>query len=67
MNSATATLVLRGKKYDVKAGSTILSALKKLDILPESVICVRDGELITEDTLIQPGDAIKLVSVISGG
>jgi len=63
----TATLVLRGKKYDAKAGSTILSALKKLEILPESVICVRNGELVTEDTLLQEGETIKLVSVISGG
>lgn len=63
----TATLVLRGKKYDVKAGSTILSALKKLEILPESVICVRDGDLVTEDTILQEGETIKLVSVISGG
>ena len=63
----TATLVLRGKKYEVKAGSTLLVALRRLDILPESVICVRGGELITEDTLLQEGETIKLVSVISGG
>ena len=55
------------KKYEVKAGKTLLSALKKLEILPESVICVRDGELITEDTMLRDGDTIKLVSVISGG
>ena len=43
------TLILRDKKHEVRAGSTLLDALKKLEILPESVICVRDGELITED------------------
>lgn len=63
----TTTIILRDKKYEVKAGSTLLSALNKLEILPESVICVRDGELITEDTIIKDGETIKLVSVISGG
>ena len=63
----TSTIILRDKKYEIKAGSTLLSALNKLEILPESVICVRDGELITEDTILRDGDTIKLVSVISGG
>ena len=61
------TLILRDKKHEVRAGSTLLDALKKLEILPESVICVRDGELITEDTILKDGETIKLVSVISGG
>ena len=63
----TTTIILRDKKYEVKAGSTLLSALKKLEILPESVICVRGGELITEDSILKDGETIKLVSVISGG
>jgi len=63
----TTTIILRNKKYEVKAGSTLHSALKKLKILPESVICTRDGNLITEDTILKSGETIKLVSVISGG
>ncbi len=61
------TIILRDKKYEVKAGSTLLAALRKLEILPESVICIRDGELITEDNILKEGEVIKLVSVISGG
>ena len=63
----TTTIILRDQKYEVKAGSTLLAALNKLEILAESVICVRDGELITEDTILRNGETIKLVSVISGG
>ena len=63
----TTTIILRDQKHEVKAGSTLLSALNKLEILPESVICVRDGELITEDTILRDGEIIKLISVISGG
>ena len=63
----TTTIVLRNQKYEVKAGSTLLAALKKIEILPESVICTREGELITEDIMLKAGETIKLVSVVSGG
>ena len=46
---------------------TIRSALLKLDIQPESVLPTREGELISEEEIINDGDVIKLVSVISGG
>jgi sulfur carrier protein ThiS len=63
----TATLILREKEYEVKAGMTLLSSLEKAGILPESVIATRDGELILEDEILKNGEIIKLISVISGG
>jgi sulfur carrier protein ThiS len=60
-------LVLRDKVYEVKPGMTLLSALEKADILPESVIATRDGEMILEDEILKDGDVVKLVAVISGG
>ncbi len=62
-----ATLVLRDKEYEVKAGMTLLDALKKSNIVPESVIATRDGEMITEDEILKDGEKIKLIAVISGG
>jgi sulfur carrier protein len=63
----TAKLILRNKEYEVKAGMSLLDALKKSNIVPESVIATRDGELITEDEILRNGDVIKLIAVISGG
>ncbi|HEX8993553.1 MAG TPA: MoaD/ThiS family protein [Anaerolineales bacterium] len=60
-------LILRDKQYEVKPGMTLLSSLEKCDILPESVIATRDGELILEDEILKDGDEVKLVAVISGG
>ncbi len=60
-------LILREKEFEVKAGMTLLSALQKMDVLPESVIATRNGELILEDEILKDGDVIKLVAVISGG
>ena len=60
-------LILRDKEYQIKPGMTLLSALHKSDIVPESVIATREGEMILEDEILQDGDVIKLIAVISGG
>lgn len=63
----TVKLTLREQEYEVKAGMTLLASLQKINILPESVIATRDGELILEDEILRSGEVIKLISVISGG
>ncbi|GAB4504842.1 MAG: hypothetical protein Fur0043_18360 [Anaerolineales bacterium] len=60
-------LILREKEFQTKPGMTLLSALEKCGILPESVIATRQGELILEDEILQEGDVVYLVAVISGG
>jgi len=60
-------LILRDKEYEVKPGMTLLSALQKNNIVPESVIATREGEMILEDEILIDGDVIKLIAVISGG
>ena len=60
-------LILRNKEFEVKPGMTLLSALQKVDIIPESVIATRDGEMILDDEILKDGDVVKLVAVISGG
>ncbi len=60
-------LILRGQEYEVRAGMTVRHALGKIAVEPEAVIATRDGELITDDEILQEGDVIRLVAVISGG
>ena len=63
----TAKLILRDKEYEVRPGMALVDALKKNNIVPESVIAIRDGEMITDDEILRAGDVVKLVAVISGG
>jgi sulfur carrier protein len=63
----TATIIIRKHQHEVKHGMTIRKALQKLDIEPDSVIITRNGELLTDDEILQQNDVIKLVPVISGG
>ena len=60
-------IILRNKEFEVRPGMTLLSALRKSDIVPESVIATRDGEMILEDEILQDDDVIRLIAVISGG
>jgi sulfur carrier protein ThiS len=46
---------------------TLLSALQKIYVIPESVIATRDGEMILDDEILRDGDVVKLIAVISGG
>jgi sulfur carrier protein ThiS len=61
------TLTLRDQQFEVRAGMTLLAALEKCGILPESVIATHLGELILDDEILHEGDEIKLIAVISGG
>lgn len=60
-------LVLRDKEYKVNEGMNLLSALKKCNIVPESVIATLNGEMILDDEILNDGDVVKLIAVISGG
>lgn len=60
-------LLLRNKEYEVKPGMMLLDALKKINVVPESVIATRDGEMILDDEILKDGDVVKLIAVISGG
>ena len=61
------TVIYRDKTWEVKPGSTVRHIIDKAGLNPESVLAVREGKLINEETLTQNGDTIKLVTVVSGG
>jgi len=60
-------VTFRDKSWQVKAGSTVRHIIQIADLNPESILAVRNGKLINEETLTEDGDVIKLVAVISGG
>jgi len=62
-----AKIVYRDQEWEVKGGMTVRDAILKVGLNVEAVLAVRDGKLITEDTVLRDEDEIKLVAVISGG
>jgi sulfur carrier protein ThiS len=60
-------LVYRKKAWEIKPGMTARDAILKTGLKLYSVLPVRDGKLINEETILRDGDEIKLVAVVSGG
>lgn len=55
------------REVEVDGLSTVSSVLKRMDILPETVLVIRDGELLMSSEHLEPDDVIELRPVISGG
>ena len=67
MNDKKPVIKIHGKQHEMREGIPIRKAMKILNITPDSVLIIRDGILITDDEMLQPGDVIELMPVISGG
>ncbi|MFH1065025.1 MAG: MoaD/ThiS family protein [Nanoarchaeota archaeon] len=55
-----------GKNVNAKAPS-VLALLKKLNINPVTVLVVKNGTLVTEDSKLSEKDNVKILAVVSGG
>jgi sulfur carrier protein len=60
-------VLYRDKAWDVDGKKTVRQVIEELGLIPDTVIAVRDGKLITEDTMLYPDDEVRLIGVISGG
>jgi sulfur carrier protein ThiS len=60
-------ILYRDKSWELKGKITIRDAIKKVGLDPQGVLALRDGKLVTDDTIAAPEDTIKLVAVVSGG
>jgi len=57
----------RKDKTEEISASTVMDLLKKLNINPETVLTVRNNELLNLNDKLEKKDNIKLLNVISGG
>ena len=51
----------------LKGPKQVKVILKELNIVPETVLVIRDNKLLTEDEVIADSDNIEIRPVISGG
>lgn len=49
------------------SGTTVLELLRQVKINPETIIVVRNTEVLTEKEVLNDKDTVELLSVISGG
>jgi sulfur carrier protein ThiS len=57
----------QGRRIEVDGVSRVDQLLRRLDILPGTVLVIRGANLLTEDARLEASDEIELRSVVSGG
>lgn len=60
-------VIYHKREWEVEAGITVRQAMERVGLDPRQVLAVRHGKLIADDALLEEGDEITLVSIISGG
>jgi len=63
----TVKIKYRKQEWEVQSGMTVRAAIEKIGLDPYNVLALRDKKLINDQTILEPGDEIRLVNVISGG
>lgn len=55
------------REIEVEGGRQVRELLRELDLNPESVLVMRDRNMLTRDEMLEAGDTIEILSAISGG
>lgn len=55
------------RTVEVTGPATVVQLLKRLDIVPEAVLVIRDSTLLTRDEKLGTDDELEVRPVLSGG
>ncbi len=55
------------REVDVAGGRPVRVVLAELGVDPDTVLVIRDRELVTREVLLADGDEVEIRPVISGG
>lgn len=55
------------RTVDLEGPKTVVALLDELDIVPESVLVIRDKTLMTRDDQVGNADEVEVRPVLSGG
>jgi sulfur carrier protein ThiS len=55
------------REVEIAGGRVLRDVLQELGVAPDTVLVIRDGELITRETRVGDGDVLEIRPVISGG
>ncbi|MDO9546352.1 MAG: hypothetical protein Q7J07_06345 [Pelolinea sp.] len=67
MAESNATLILNKEKLQCRSKTPLWKVMQENQISVSAHLAIRSGELITDDEMINPGDLIELIPVVSGG
>lgn len=59
--------IQKKEEFSVKGPREVFRILKELEILEDTVLVIREGALLTKDIVVDDGERIEILPVISGG
>jgi sulfur carrier protein ThiS len=60
-------ILINRKKIKCRSNTPLWKVMKENQISISAHLAVRSGELITDDEMVNSGDLIELIPVVSGG
>ena len=60
-------ITYRDKEWELEGQRRVRDAIKKVGLIPQTVLAVRDDKLLTGDVMLEGNDEVKLIAVVSGG
>jgi sulfur carrier protein ThiS len=60
-------IIYRDREWELEGRRRVNDAIKGVGLMPQTVLAVREGKLLTGDLMLKEDDEVKLVAVISGG
>jgi sulfur carrier protein len=55
------------REVEIHGPGSVQELLQRLEVNPETVIVIREGELLTDDAALGPDDEVEIRPVVSGG
>jgi sulfur carrier protein ThiS len=62
-----AKLSYHNQQWEIEGGVTVRAALQQVGLDPNNVLALRQKKILNDRAVIEPGDEIKIVNVITGG
>jgi sulfur carrier protein ThiS len=60
-------IIYRDQEWELDGRRRVRDVIKEVGLVPQTVLAIRDGKLLTEDVMLDKDDEVKLIAVISGG
>ena len=67
MKTGTVKVIYRDQEWELPRRMSAREAMQQLGLDREAVLVLKNGELVTDDTLLEEGDEVKFIAAISGG
>ena len=55
------------REVEIEGSASVQEVLRRLEVIPETVLVIRDGRLLMKTDRVAESDTIELRPVISGG